>query len=221
VAALYNIPLQPTYQHLQPPQLPQQQQQQQQQVTNHSAAAAPAAGDDTGGSGDSSSDREDPAAGDEGLVEEEELVGELQGKEEEEEEEEDGFLSSYHRGGPRPVSGVALANQARAAAIALVRFGDSIPLARKRQLEGIVARYVGRWVCVRWERCRVTMSAVMCGWEWGGVVFWRGGGGAGCWVLDRQLFQCVVVGDNQLSADTRSVQCINSKPVGNPYAAEL
>jgi hypothetical protein len=42
------------------------------------------------------------------------------------------------------VEGVNLAHQARAAAIALVRFGDGIPAARRQQLEMLVARFVGK-----------------------------------------------------------------------------
>lgn len=123
VAATYNVPLKPTHADLQ-----QQQQQhldhhQQQQQRSSSAAEAAAAGNDS----DSDSDAGDEAAG------EAAAAAGVQG-----------FMSSYHKGDPQPVSGVVLANQARAAAIALVRFGDNIPPARKQQLEGIVARYVGR-----------------------------------------------------------------------------
>lgn len=169
VAAQYNIPLQPTYQHLQ--------QMQEQQTANKAALPATqqppqldAADDgsndgdesDSGSSRSSSTGDEAPAAN--GTAAPSAMNGSRAAAAaadtaaEQVEDLGDGdvdddinggdecsdFLSTYHRGVPQPVSGVLLAHQARAAAVALVRFGDNIPTARRRQLEGLVARFVGR-----------------------------------------------------------------------------
>jgi hypothetical protein len=53
-------------------------------------------------------------------------------------------VSGYRGGLPAPVTAAALAHQARGAAVALVRFGDSIPAARKQQLEQVIAQFMGR-----------------------------------------------------------------------------
>jgi hypothetical protein len=60
----------------------------------------------------------------------------------------DALVASDYRGDSQPVSHAVLAQQARAAAIALVRFGGGIPPARKEQLERVVAAFAGRCVCV-------------------------------------------------------------------------
>jgi hypothetical protein len=126
VAAHYNIPLQPTYQQLQhgaphtPPAAKLQQQQEQQYPSGSDSDAA---------DGNNAATAAVAAVTDGGEAGEEASAE---------------FLSTYHRGDPQPVSGMGLVNQARAAAVALVRFGEAIPQARKRQLEMLVARYMGK-----------------------------------------------------------------------------
>jgi hypothetical protein len=155
IAAEYGIPLHPTYTNVQ--QLEQQQHNGQQQQEASSAAAE-------GSSDDSGSDADDPtaaasAADTNGPADEAAAAAAAAAA------GAQPYMSAYHRGDPRPITGILLAQQARAAAIALVRFGEGIPAARKRQLEGLVARYVGRWVgnVYVWS-CTVVVSCpvVMC-----------------------------------------------------------
>lgn len=126
VAAHYNIPLQPTYQQLQhgAPRTtlatkPQQEQGQQSPSGSDSDAAD---GNNAAAAAAAVTDGDDKRAAEASAE----------------------FLSTYHGGDPQPVSGMGLVNQARAAAVALVRFGEAIPQARKRQLEMLVARYMGK-----------------------------------------------------------------------------
>jgi ribosomal protein S11 len=137
VAAEYNVPLHPTFQDLQ---RQQQQQQQQAAAANGRQAHADASGSNTSSS---NSDAEEDGEASSSAAEAAAVKARDAAAAAAAADAEADVLSSY-RGDPRPVNMAALAQQARAAAVALVRFGDSIPPARRQQLEGTVAAYVGK-----------------------------------------------------------------------------